>query len=152
MRFIKTVTCKRNHYFKNIVGMFFCEPLLYGAFFKFLFLSHKDFKFFLSHGTAEHIGTTKRKAGNLLGNLHNLFLINHDSVSFLKDTFKARIWIFNFSRVFFTFNKVWNICHWTRTVKCVHGNKVVKAVWLKCLHPFLHSGRFKLENCNGFSP
>ena len=82
MRFVKTVAGKRNHDFKNIGGVLFGKAVFKRAFDKFFLFSHKDFRLFLSHCTAKHIRAAKRKSCDFLGNLHNLFLIDHNAVSF----------------------------------------------------------------------
>ena len=119
--------------------MFCGESFLEGTFYEFLFLAHKNFRLLFTHGTTEHVGTAKGESCNFLGNLHDLFLVNHDAVGFLKDSFKTRVRIVDFCRILLSFNEVRNVGHRTRTIKGVHGNKVIKAVWLKGFHPFLHA-------------
>ena len=52
----------------------------------------------------------------------------------------------------FSGNKAWNVLHRARSVKGVHGNKIIKDRWLQVFHVLLHSGGFILENPYCFSP
>ena len=128
--------------------MLFCVSIFYGTGNKLFLLFHKNVELFLTHGTAKHIGSTKRESRNNLGYLHNLFLVNHNTVGFFQEVFKRRIRIFNFFRMPFSFNIFWNICQWTRTEKRVQGYKLFNAAWLTFTQDFLHTRRFKLEYCN----
>ena len=148
MGFIETVTSKWNHDFKDFTGVFLGMPLFQRTFNKFLLFAHKYVDFLFTHGTAKHICTTQRESGNFLGYLHNLFLINHNAVSFLQKRFKARIRIMNCFRLPFSFNVLRNIGKRTRAVKGVQGNQLFNTTWLTLAKNLLHTWTFKLEDSN----
>jgi hypothetical protein len=54
--------------------------------------------------------------------------------------------IVNLLRAMFPSDELWNIFHWSGTIKGIHGNQVLKPVRFKILQVSLHSCRFKLKN------
>ena len=122
MTFVKSVAGKRNHDFKNITCVFRCKSIFYSTIDKFLLFCHKNFKFLFSHGTTKHIGSTKGESCNSLSNLHNLFLVNHNSVGFFQYIFKTRVWIVNCFWMPLSFDVLRNVIHWAWTIKSIQGN------------------------------
>ena len=45
----------------------------------------------------------------------------------------------------------WNVFHWARSIKGVHGYEVGKNSWPQLFEVFLHTRRFILEDTNGFA-
>ena len=132
--------------------MLFRKALLDGTFDKFLLFAHQNFRLFLSHSTAEHVGRTKRESRDFLRNLHDLFLIDHNAVGFFENRLKTWVRIMNRFWLPFSVDVVRNTVHWTRTVKCVQSNQIFKFFRLELTQNFLHTRRFKLENCSRVTP
>ena len=144
--FVKSVTCKWNHDIKNIFCVFCVKSVFNSTIYEVYFFCIHNFFFLFSHSTTEHIRTTKRISCNSLSNLHNLFLVNHNSVSFFENIFKTRVWITNCFWMPLSFDVLRNIIHRSWTIKCVQSNQLFDTTRLKLLHNFLHSRAFKLEN------
>ena len=45
----------------------------------------------LAHGPAQQVGAAQAVAGQLLGDLHDLFLVDHDPEGLFQDAFQARM-------------------------------------------------------------
>jgi len=119
MAFVKTVTGKGNQQFENFVGFLFAVPLFLGSLDELhLFLDHL-FKDFFPHGPTQLVRMTKGKAGEDTGHLHNLFLINNDTVSFLKDILQTGIRIRDGPPSVFRIDELGNVVHGTGPVQGV---------------------------------
>ena len=151
MRFVKTVARKRNHDIKNLSGVLFCMTVFNSARNKLFLLFHKNVELLFSHGTAEHICTTKRESRNYLGNLHYLFLVNHYTVGFFKQIFQRWVRVFNCFGLPFSFYVFWNIVQRSRSVQRIQSYKLFYCARFTISQNLLHSGAFKLEYCNRVS-
>ncbi|MNZ00512.1 hypothetical protein D3C78_171080 [compost metagenome] len=89
VRFVKSITGE----FLHQVEDFHCQLTVYATAFRALFkgaalLGHL-LRLFLTHRTTQHIRAAKGIAGKLLGNLHHLFLVQDNTVRWLKNRFQA---------------------------------------------------------------
>ncbi len=105
MGFVEPVACKFRHQIKDIFGLIlrdivFCSPLH-----EFTTLFFHDLGDFLSHGAPENIGIAQAVAGQDVGNLHDLFLIDNDPVRFFKNRLDLGKRVFGRPSSMFGFNK-----------------------------------------------
>ena len=89
MRFVKSVTGEFLHQVKDFHRQFAVYAALFRPFFKGAALLGHLFRLFLTHRTTQHIRAAKGIPGQLLGNLHNLFLIQDNAVGRLQYRFQT---------------------------------------------------------------
>ena len=85
MALIEAILSKENHLIKQGIGDAASHAPLAGTIDKqmtmLLHLGHLLF----THGPPQQVGLTERVAGQVLGDPHDLLLIHHDPIGFLKD-------------------------------------------------------------------
>ena len=104
--------------------------------------------FLLPHGLSEQVRLAHGIAGDFHRDLHDLFLVEDNPVSFFQERFQTR------QRIFRIFQAVAaadvGIQHagsnWTGPVHGVTGNQVFQLVRLELFQQVLHARGFKLEN------
>src|SRR5689334_8150782 len=98
-----------------------------GAFHKALaVLIHLVFDLF-PHGPAKHVRFTQAITGHSGGNPHDLLLVNHNAVGLSQNLFRVLEQIFDLSLAMLSLGELWDIRHWTRTIKRGDGRDVGKA-------------------------
>ena len=80
-----------------------------------------------THRFTQCIGLTAGKVGQQTRQEHHLFLIHSNTISILQVFLHNRNVIFNRLTPMFTVDKIRNIIHWTRSIKSIHGNQVLKS-------------------------
>ena len=98
------------------------------------------------HGPAQQIGTAQTVTGQDLGNLHHLFLINHDAEGFGQDGFQTGMHVIGFFQTVLTGDVAGNLVHGAGTVQSHHGDDVFQAVGLHLADDVAHAGTFQLEH------
>ena len=111
----------------------------------------QDGDLFLAHRLAELVSLALREPCQLLGQKHNLLLIDRDSVRILQIFLHVRKVVFDRLEPQFPVHEVRDIIHRARTVQGVHCDEVLEPLRMQPLKPLLHSRRFKLEHTVGVS-
>ena len=109
------------------------------------------FFFLLAHGAAQDVGFAERETGQAIGDLHHLFLVQDDAVSFFENFLELRQFVADFSFAVFAIDEV--VDHATldgaRSVKSIEGGEIFNARRLIAAKNVAHAVRFKLENGGG---
>ena len=105
----------------------------------------------LTHSLTQCIALASRKIGQLTGQQHHLLLIHRDTVCVFQILLHTRYVVFHRVTSLFTVDKVGYIVHRSRTVKRIHGNKVLECGRLQFAQILLHAGGFELERPDGAS-
>ena len=157
MRFVKAITGEFLHQVKDLHRQLAVNAIFLRAFFEDRTLLGHLFRFFLTHRTTQHIRAAEGIAGKLLGDLHDLFLVQDNAIGWLQyrfQTFMLPLYVrirYLFTAVF-TVDKV--IHHprlqRPRTEQGHQGDHIFEAVGLQTLNQILHAARFKLEDGGGF--
>ena len=157
MRFVKSITGEFLHQVKDFNRQFAVNAALSRPFFKGAALLGHLFRLFLTHCTTQHIRTAEGIAGKLLGNLHDLFLVQDDAISWLQHRFQAFVLPLHvrIRYLFATVLTVDKVIHHPRlqrprTEQGHQSDHIFEAVRLQTLDQILHTARFKLENGGGF--
>ena len=112
-----------------------------------------DLRDLFAHGLAQDIGLAQGIAGQFLGDLHHLFLIEDYPVGFAQDGFQFGVEIVGFAASVFDLHVL--IHHagldGTGPIKGQHRDEVVESGGLKPPQEVLHARRFQLEHGVGFS-
>ena len=98
-----------------------------------------------THCLTQVITLTSRKVGYFTRQKHHLLLIYRDAVRVLEVFLHAREVVGNGLYPVFTFDKLRDIFHRTRTIQGVHRNQVLKGRGVKFAEILLHTRRFELE-------
>ena len=106
----------------------------------------------LAHGAAQKIGTAQRVAGELLGDLHHLFLVDDDAVGLLQDRLEQRVQIARVLEPVLDVDVARDVVHRPRPIERVHGDDVLEAVGLQLAQGIAHAGRFQLEHALRLGP
>ena len=89
----------------------------------FTLLLH-DRRFFLTHGTANKVRSSKCIACKLLYNLHYLFLVHNTTISWFQNASQFFTIIGNGFRMIFSLNILRNKVHWTWTIQGNSRNNI----------------------------
>ena len=103
----------------------------------------------LSHRLTQLVCLALGETGEFLGKEHDLLLIDSDPICVAQEFLHVREVIFNGFQSQLPVHEVGNIIHWTRPVKGVHGNQILKTLRVKPLEPVLHARGLKLEHAVG---
>ena len=140
VRFIKAVFGKFLKEGENSFGVFPINVVgVFGALNKDVFLGIHDFLNLLAHGTSEDIGSAKCVSGNNLSRLHNLFLIDEYSVSFLYQVFEQGMGHLNSGGVFLAPDEVGDKLHRAGPIKSNERDDFFKGAEANLSAKLLHS-------------
>ena len=117
MTSIKAITRKLSHHTKEAFSNLWVTSQLTTSFHELLGHLGHFIGIFFRHRSTKQIGFSECKARKYLGNLHNLFLIEHDAISRLEDW--SNYWInqIYFFLTILTSNEIICIIASSRTVK-----------------------------------
>ena len=138
MRFIKTVISEIEYKGKYIISNFLRNSVFNSTTYKIFFYLLHFFLNLLAHCLAHIIRLCHRESGNLPCNLHHLFLVNNNTVSFLQRVLHFRMHISNGFASESFFNEFRNKFHRSRSVKRIHCRKVINVLWFQLGKVFPH--------------
>ena len=100
----------------------------------------------LAHGPAQQVGGAERIAGQLLGDLHDLLLVDHDPEGLLQDAFQRRIEVIDRLLVVLARDEARDVVHGPRAKQRDDGDDVLEAVRLEALEHVAHARGLQLEH------
>ena len=106
----------------------------------------------LAHGAAQQVGAAERIAAQHLRDLHDLLLVDHDTVGFLQDSFQQGMKVVWFFLAVLALDVARNVFHRTGPIERHHGDDVLEAVRLHLAQHVAHAVAFKLEHTGAISP
>ena len=130
MRFVKAVGCELGNLIKDVRCMFTTNTILFRAIDKQRALLFHFLGDFFTHRTAQQICAAERVTRHDLGQLHDLFLIDHDAVGFFEDRLQHRVHVIWFFQTVLTRDVIWDIIHRPRTIQGHHSDNIFKRIWL----------------------
>src|SRR5438552_2241102 len=151
MRFVEAVAGKLLHQIEDALGFFLRDFVggasrhelgaLRGHFFLLLF----------AHRPTKDIRLPKRKTRQAIGDLHHLFLIKDDAVSFLENVFQLREFVTDLGLSLFAVDEIVDhaALDGTGTVQRVESGKIFDAGRLITPENVTHAVRFELEDGGG---
>ena len=102
----------------------------------------------LAHRATQQIRAAKRVAGQDLGRLHDLLLIDEDAVGFGEDAFEQRMRIFDRDATVLAVSEQADIVHRARPVERDEGDDITEVRWTDGRQRATHPFRFQLEHPN----
>ena len=151
MRLVEGVGCELPPVGPDLVQHVLGMAVLYAALYKLVVKALKNVYLLLTHGLTELVRLAFGEACHLLRDTHYLLLIYCNAVGLLKEFRHYREVEFYFLVTAFAGYKRRDIIHRPRSVKGVHCYKVLEALRMQALQPFLHSGGLELEHALGVS-
>ena len=100
----------------------------------------------LAHGLAEDVRFAEREAGEVAGDLHDLFLIDGDAVGVAEDGFELRMEVLHDLAAVLAVDEVGDPVHRTRPVERDHRDDVLEDGRKELLQVPFHAVRFELED------
>ena len=153
VRFIETVSCEMNHQVKYIVGGFFFDAIFHSSFHEGIPVLLQDFRLFMAHGAAKHIGLAQAESPHGRGDLHDLFLIENNPIGFFQNRFQGRMGVFDRNLSVFSFDEIFRhaASQWSRSVQRHHWNQIFEPVRMEFHEKVGESSGFRLEDPDGIS-
>ena len=148
MRLVEAVFGEFFHQVENFVGLVLVDVVFFRAGNKVdAFLGH-GLGFLFTHGAAQQVGPAQRVAGDDLGDLHDLFLIDNNAVGIAQAVCKRIVRIYNGHLPVLALDK---FVHHARTqragaVQGQHGDDVFKARGLEHAQVLPHARTFYLKD------
>ena len=134
VRFVETVVREVEQLTPKLFGNFFGRATDFNrAFNKLWFYLVHEVDFFLTDSLAERIGLATGKTAPFTRNLHELLLVNHNTVSIFQGVFEAGMEVSDRLLAVFTTNEAVDELHWARAVEGHHSDNVLEAVRLEVL-------------------
>ena len=109
---------------------------------------HRLFVLF-AHRAAQHVGAAERVAGDDLGGLHHLFLIDHDAVGFAADFLEELVGKLDGARIFFSAHIVGNPLHRAGAVERDERDDLVDRGEADLAAEILHAAGLQLKHAGG---
>ena len=106
----------------------------------------KNVYLLLTHRLTQLVRLTFREACNLLGDKHDLLLIDGDTIGLLQELLHGRKVIRNRLVASFSGNERRNVVHRTRTIQRIHRDKVLETLRMQLLEPLHHTRGLELEH------
>ena len=116
---------------------------------KFFALGGHDFGFLFAHGAAEDVALSEGEAGEGLGGLLNLFLVDDDAVGFVEDGFEQGVVVLYVFGAVFAAGEAFDELHGAGAVEGEDGDDVLYAVGGDLAEGVAHAGGFELEDADG---
>ena len=156
VRFVECIGGKALHLRKQLGAYFGRDPARgaagnIAAFVKIavnelVLLRHQFRAVLFGHGAAHEVCLSERVSRKVLEDLHDLLLIDDDTVSLFQNGFQERRKIGDLLRLGTVFQIGRNEIHGSGTIERDPRDQIFKAVGLKLFHKALHAALFKLEH------
>ena len=111
-----------------------------------------DLDLLLSHRLTQLVGLTLGEAGQLLGQQHDLLLVDRHAVGVVQVLLHVRQVVLDLAPAVLACNEVGDVVHRTRAVEGVHRNEVLEPRRLQLDEPFLHTLGLELEHAYRVAP
>ena len=146
MRLVEAVPREHLDVVPDLRGLGHCDFVLHTAAHELVFLGRHDRGVLLAHGLAEHVGFAHREARDGCGDLHDLFLVDHDAVGLAQDLFERWMLVRHLGLPVSTFDEVVDHLHRTGPIQSVECGEVAETIGLEAAQNVLHAIRLELEH------
>ena len=148
---VEAVAREGDQYLEDAIGVLGLEALLDRAREELLLLLHEDLELLLPHGPAEDVGLAQREAGDALGDLHDLLLVDDDPVGLLEDGLEAGIGVGDGSPPPLRLDELRDVGHGARAIERVERYQVLHAGGLGLLEDPLHARGLELKHARALA-
>ena len=145
VRFVEAVVGELGHEVEHLVGLRRIDAVGDGAGDEDLALGLHLGSDLLAHGAAQEIGGAETVARHFLGDLHHLFLVDHDAVGFAQDIRDHRVRrLPGLAMLALAIGR--DVGHRARTIQRDGGDQVLEAVRPHLAQDVAHALAFELEH------
>ena len=116
---------------------------------KLVALGRHFFGLFLAHRSPEDVGLPQGEPGDLMGDCHDLFLVDDDAVGFFEDGLKFGNVIRDAALAVFALDEVGNQVHRTRPVEGHNRDDILESVGAQVDDELAHPAALQLEERRG---
>ncbi len=118
MRFIEPITREwLDNLIEYIDREFFFVSLFARRIDEFASLFHEELVLLLPYGSTEYVCFSERESSKSLYQLHDLLLIDGDTIGRPKDRLKGGMWILDCLASVFPIDELWDILHRTGSIE-----------------------------------
>ena len=151
MRLVEAVSGELRHQIEDLLDLLRRIAPLHRAVDEALALLRHLLGFLLAHGAAQQVGFAERVAGQPVGDLHHLFLVDDDAQRFLQDFLQFRKFVFDLLAAVLAIDEVVDHAALNRagTVERVQSGEIFDGIRLVAAQHVAHAVRFKLEHAGG---
>ena len=151
MGLVEAVTGKGLHQVEDAIGEAFVDAALAGAGHENAALARHFLGFFLAHGAAQQVGAAEGVAGQRLGDLHDLLLIQDDAVGGVQDRLEVGVQVTHRGLAVFAVDVVADHARFQRSGPEQRDQRddVLERVRLQLADQVLHAARLELEHRGG---
>ncbi len=146
MRFVEAVAGELRHLVEDQLGAAALDPTRRGALDELLALRVHLGLDLLAHRAAQQIGAAQRIAGQHLGDLHDLLLVDHDAVGFLEDLLERRVQVVGRLLAVLDRDVARDVLHRPGAVERDDRDDVLEAVGAQLFQHVAHALAFDLEH------
>ena len=139
MGLVESISCKRLQHVEDLFCVLLCISLLYSSSLELHQLLCQGVNLLLTHDTSQDICFSKSVSCNDLGCLHDLLLIDDDSVGGLQDRLQGRVWICDWSASPLGVDVFGDELHRTGPVEGIQGYQLFDGAGLGLLQNILHA-------------
>ena len=145
---VEAVACELRHLLEDAGGLLAVHIVGFGALDETDLLLVHFLLDLLAHGAAQQVSIAERIAGQHLGDLHHLLLVDHDAEGLGQDRLQARMQIIGLLVALLTGEIFGDVVHRARAVQGHKGDDVLEAVRLHLAQDVAHAGTFQLEHAH----
>ena len=146
MRFVEAVAGELGHLVEDQLGAALVDLALQRAFDEQRPLRVHLGLDLLAHRPAQQIGAAQRIAGQHLGDLHDLLLVDHDAVGFLQDPLEHRVQVVRLLQPVLDRDVARDVLHRPRPIERDDRDDVLEPVGPQLFEHVAHAGAFHLEH------
>ena len=148
VRLVEGVAGKNFDLAEELVGQCLFHPVCSAAADEVLFDLGHFLGLLLAHRLAQNIGLAEGETGQLLGDAHDLLLIDHNPIGRLQNRLQLGVIVGDGLFAVLAGDEGRDIVHRPRTIEGVHGDNVFDGVRLELDQVFAHPCGLKLENAD----
>ena len=141
------------HQVEDVVGGTLLDAIAQGALEEDLALLGHLLGLFLAHCAAQQIRAAEGVAGQFLGDLHDLLLVQDHAIGGLEDGFQGRVRILDLGAAMLAVDEIVHHAGLQRAgaEQRHQGHDILEAVGLEAADQLLHAARFELEHRRGLA-
>ena len=152
MRFVETIPGKLGYLVKYTASHTFFDIIGYGPSNKIVPLCIHLRLYFFTHSATKQVSATETETRQCLRNLHDLFLVYHNTVGLLKDPLQRRVQIIRPLLAMLALNETWDVIHRARPIKRHNSNDVLETVRFQFFQHIPQTSTFQLEHTSRIRP
>ena len=150
--FIKTISAEFQDMLEDLLGFFLAHAFGDGPFQKLGLHLRDHFTLLFTDRLDEFVGAAQLDPTELIENLHDLFLVDHDSIGLFQNFIHDRMHLRHLLTAVLAVAIARDQFHRPRSIQRVGGDEIFQTVRLHLHQKILHAAGFKLKDAARFTP